>query len=165
MAAAIAIGSAIAGRALGRVGARRLLIASALLTAAALGSPVRINPESTYLGVVLPAFVLAGLGLGIAFVALTTAAVGSAPASDSGIAAALFTTGQQVGGAVGLAVLTSVATTRTINLLAAGVSEAEAVSMGWSLGFVVCVGLVLAGLLITLTMIRPAPLKSHDQQL
>jgi EmrB/QacA subfamily drug resistance transporter len=163
MAAAIAVASAIAGRVLGRVGARRLLIASALLTAAALGSLVRIAPESTYVAVVLPAFVLAGLGLGLAFVALTTAAVGSAPASDSGIAAALFTTGQQVGGAVGLAVLTAVATTRTSNALAAGVPEAEAVTMGWSLSFVVCVGLVLAGLLITLTMIRPAPSQPHDE--
>jgi MFS family permease len=114
---------------------------------------------------VLPAFVLAGLGLGLAFVALTTAAVGSAPASDSGIAAALFTTGQQVGGAVGLAVLTSVATARTSNLFAAGVPEADAVSMGWSLGFVVCAGLVLAGLVITLTMIRPAPPQTRDQPL
>jgi EmrB/QacA subfamily drug resistance transporter len=156
MAAAIAIASAIAGRVLGRIGARRLLIVSALLTAVAFGSLARIAPDSTYLALVLPAFVLAGLGLGLAFVALTAAAVGSAPVSDSGIAAALFTAGQQVGGAVGLAVLTAVATTRTSNLLAAGVPEAESVTTGWSLGFVVCVGLVLAGLLITLTMIRPA---------
>ncbi|MEJ3653153.1 MFS transporter [Actinomycetes bacterium KLBMP 9759] len=153
MAVTIAVASTISSRLLGRVGARPLLVASAVLTAVALASLIRISPDATYVELLLPAFVLAGLGLGIAFVALTTAAVGSAPSNDSGIAAAVFSAGQQIGGAIGLAVLTAVSTARTRGL--AALPEAEAITQGWSLAFVVAAGMMLAGLTITLVMIKP----------
>jgi EmrB/QacA subfamily drug resistance transporter len=155
MAASIAVASTIAGRLLGRVGARPLLVVSAMLTAVALASLIRIAPDATYVEVLLPALILAGLGLGLAFVALTTAAVGSAPDGDSGIAAALFNAGQQIGGALGLAALTAVSTARARSLTAAAVPEAEALTQGWSLAFLVAAGTMLAGLAITLVMIKP----------
>ncbi len=156
MAASIAVASTIAGRVLGRVGARPLLVTSAVLTVVALASLVRITPDATYVGVLLPAFVLAGLGLGLAFVALTTAAVGSAPDRDSGVAAALFNAGQQIGGALGLAVLTAVSTARARSLMPAGLPEAEVITRGWSLAFLVTVGMMLAALVVTLVMINPS---------
>lgn len=155
MTAAIAVASTAAGKLLARTGARSLLVASALLVTAALASLSRIAPDSTYLSTLLPAFVLAGCGLGLAFVALTTAAVGSATPGDSGVAAALFNAGQQVGGAIGLAVLTAVSTARTASLTPedAGPSR-SAITQGWSLGFLVSAGIMSAGLLITLVMIK-----------
>lgn len=96
-----------------------------------------------------------GCGLGLAFVALTTAAVGSAAPRDSGVAAALFNAGQQVGGATGLAVLTAVSTARTATLTPDAVAPGpSAIAQGWSLGFLVSAGIMSAGLLITLVMIK-----------
>lgn len=155
MTAAIAVASTVAGKLLARTGARSLLVAAALLVTVALASLSRIAPDSAYLSTLLPAFVLAGCGLGLAFVALTTTAVGSATPGDSGVAAALFNAGQQVGGAIGLAVLTAVSTARTASLTpdAAGPSR-SAITQGWSLGFLVSAGIMSAGLLITLVMIK-----------
>jgi EmrB/QacA subfamily drug resistance transporter len=154
MTAAIAAASTAAGTLLAHTGTRRLLAASALLVTAALASLTRIAPDSTYVTTLLPAFLLAGCGLGLAFVALTTAAVGAAPTRDSGVAAALFKAGIQVGGAIGLAVLTAVSTARTAGLSPDAAPDATAITQGWSLGFVVSAGSMLVALLITLTMIR-----------
>jgi EmrB/QacA subfamily drug resistance transporter len=158
MAGAIAVASALAGTLLARSGVRVLLVTSVLLIAVALANLTRIRPDSDYLTTLLPSLVLAGCGLGLAFVGLTTAAVGAAPRRDSGVAAALFTTGQQIGGALGLAVLTVVSTTRTRGLTAPGstVPDAEAITRGWSLGFGVSTGIMLAALPIVLAMIGPA---------
>lgn len=159
MTIAIAVASAAAGRLLGRTGPFPLLVTSALLTTVALASLSLITPDSTYLGRLLPAFVLAGLGLGLAFVALTAAAVGSAPAKDSGVAAALFNAGQQIGGAMGLAVLTAVSTAHTRRLVPdGGAVTPEAITQGWSVGFLVAAGIMLGSLLVIVTMIRrPSP--------
>lgn len=151
---AITLGSGIAGNVIGRTGTRPLLVVSTALIALALASLIRISPHSTYLPTLLPAFLLAGLGVGLAFVGLTTAAVGSAPAADSGIAAAVFTTAQQVGGVCGLAVLTSVTAAHTRDRTPSGAdATAEAVTGGWALGFGVAATAMAAALLITLTVI------------
>ncbi|MHA6781843.1 MFS transporter [Pseudonocardia saturnea] len=155
MAVAIAIASAAAGRLIARTGARPLLIVSALLVTLALAGLSRIDPGSRYVTTLLSALLVAGLGLGVAFVALTTLAVGAAPESDSGVAAGLFNTAQQLGGAVGLAVLTAVSTARTRDLTALGHSpSAAAVTEGWSAGFLVAAAMMLLGLLVTVVMIR-----------
>ena len=157
MTLAIAGGSALAGRLLGRTGARALLIASAVLVTMALASLSRIAPDSTYPAILLPGLLLAGLGLGLAFVALTAAAVGSAPTVDSGIAAALFNAAQQVGGALGLAVLTAASTARTRSLAPpTGALTPQAITQGWSLGFLLAAAIMLVGLVIIMTMIRTA---------
>ncbi|MBW0104176.1 MFS transporter [Pseudonocardia sp. KRD291] len=158
MTIAIAVASTVAGRLIGRTGPLPLLVTSALLTTVALASLSFIAPDSTYLGRLLPAFLLAGLGLGLAFVALTSAAVGSAPVQDSSIAAALFNAGQQIGGALGLAVLTAVSTAYTRSLTPGG-DEAtpDSITQGWSAGFLVATGIMLVGLLVIITMIRRSP--------
>lgn len=168
MTAAIAIASAAAGKLLASTGARPLLVVSALLVTIALASLARIAPDSTYPTTLLPALVLAGSGLGLAFVALTTTAVGSAAPGDSGVAAALFNTAQQVGGAIGLAVLTAVSTARTASLTPVALApDPAAITQGWSLGFLVAAGIMLTGLLITFAMIadrRPEQRDRADHQ-
>lgn len=151
---ATVVASTITGAVMRRTGPCPLLILSTALVALALAGLIRIAPDSTYPGTVLPAFVLAGLGLGIAFVALATVAVGSAPDQDSGVAAALFTSAQQVGGAIGLAVLTAVSTARTAALTAPGTAATpEAVTQGWSAGFLTAAGITAAGVVVVLTII------------
>lgn len=158
MTIAIAVASTLAGRLIRRTGPRPLLIISALLTTIALASLSYITPDSTYLGRLLPAFLLAGFGLGLAFVALTSAAVGSAPAQDSGMAAALFNAGQQIGGALGLAVLTTVSTSYARRSTPdGGETTLAAITQGWSIGFLVAAGIMLSGLVVVVTMIRRPP--------
>jgi EmrB/QacA subfamily drug resistance transporter len=154
MTIAIAIASATAGKVLGRTGPRPLLIISAVLVVAGLVNLARLTPDSGYLPDLLPTFLLAGAGLGLAFVALTAAAVGAAPARDSGVAAAVFNSGQQIGGALGLAILTAVTTMRSRTSPDAPASTTEVITQGWSLGFLVSAGLMLLGLLIILMMIK-----------
>ncbi len=164
MTVAIAVASTITGTVMRRTGPRPLLMVSTVLVALALTGLTRIAPDSTYPGTVLPAFLLAGLGLGIAFVALATVAVGSVREPDSGVAAALFTSAQQVGGAVGLAVLTVVSTARTAALTVPGTAPTpDAVTQGWSAGFLTAAGFMAAGLLVVLTMIPMQPPRGQDR--
>ena len=111
----------------------------------------------------LPGFLLTGVGLGLAFVALTTAAVGAAAAKDRGVAAALFNSAQQVGGALGLALMTAISTARTAAATGTAASPTRgAITAGWSLGFGVSSALMAVGLIVIVVMVRPDPTETVD---
>jgi EmrB/QacA subfamily drug resistance transporter len=110
----IGVGAGIGSQLLGRIGPRPLLIVGPLLAASGLLQlGLRLEPGSSYLTVVMPALVCVASGMGLTFVALTSSAVAGVPAEDAGLASALLNAGQQVGGAIGLAVLTAVSTSHT----------------------------------------------------
>jgi MFS family permease len=98
---------------------------------------------------------LLGLGAGLSFPALMTLAMSGATPSDSGLASGLVNTTQQVGGALGLAVLATLATTRTDGLLEQGEPAAAALTDGYTLAFLIGAGLVVAGVAIAATVLRP----------
>ena len=173
----IGVGAAISSQLLGRVGPRPLLLVGPLLAATGLLTlALRLEPDSSYVGVVLPSLALVAVGMGLAFVALTSAAVAGVPQADAGIASALLNAGQQVGGALGLAVLTAVSTSRTQDRLPEGVNglEAlqpspgaagppdpafigqvfEAVNDGWALGFGVAAAFLAGAALIAATLVK-----------
>ncbi|NKY34612.1 MFS transporter [Nocardia speluncae] len=156
MTVAIAIAARLAGGPLASVPGHRLAAAGSLLVAAGVGLLMRIGPDAGYLGTVLPGVVLAGLGLGFAFVPLTAAAVSAANPSDGGIASALFNAGQQLGGAIGLAVLTTASATRTAQLAGSGEPSAAAVTAGWSLGFGIAAVMALAGAAVAAVALEPS---------
>jgi EmrB/QacA subfamily drug resistance transporter len=139
----IGVSAGISAQLLSKIGPRPMLTAGPLV--AALGMltlGLRLEPHSSYVTVVLPSLALVALGMGAAFVALTSSAVAGVPQEDAGIASALLNAGQQVGGALGLAILTAVSTTRTTHLLEGGASASreaatKALVDGWSLGFIV----------------------------
>jgi EmrB/QacA subfamily drug resistance transporter len=137
----IGVAAGIGSQLLGRVGPRPLLIGGPALAALGMLSlGLRLAPDSTYLGVVLPSLVLIALGMGFTFVALTSAAVAGVPQEDAGVASALLNAGQQVGGALGLAILTAVSTARTEAIGRALPGTPQFVSAlvdGWGAGFVV----------------------------
>ncbi len=162
MAAAIAVAAALAGRLIAWTGLRWSLATSAVLVAGAPANLSLISPGSTYAGSLLPALLLAGFGLGLAFVALPAAAVGSAPAQESGIAAALFNAGQQIGGALGLAILTAVSTAHTRGLTPPGGRAApSALAEGWALSFVVASGIMVLTLPVAILMVRKPNTRSE----
>jgi MFS family permease len=104
--------------------------------------------------------ILIGVGLGFSFVPISIAALAGATSGEAGLQSGLINTVQQIGGALGLAILTTVATTRTNDLLRAGVSHAEAAVRGYSLAFWVGVGFSLAGFAATLILLKRDDLRA-----
>ena len=110
---------------------------------------------AAYVTDLLPAMLLLGVGAGLVFPALMTLAMSGATPEDSGLASGLVNTTQQVGGALGLAVLATLSTTRTSSLLAHGASNAGALTDGYHLAFTIAAGLVLVAIAIGLVFLRP----------
>jgi hypothetical protein len=93
-----------------------------------------------------------GVGAGLSFPALMTLAMSGATEQDAGLAAGLVNTTQQVGGALGLAVLTTLSTARTEDLLAGGWPAASALTGGFRLAYLVAAGLVVAAIAVVLSL-------------
>src|SRR3954451_1844214 len=126
-----------AARVAARIGTYKTLLASLALLVAGLLLMLRTPVGGTYLFDVAPAFAVIGLGAGLGFPALTTLAMSAATPEDSGLASGLVNTTVQVGGAVGLAVLATLAGGRTRDLRANGTSAAEALNSGYHLAYAV----------------------------
>jgi EmrB/QacA subfamily drug resistance transporter len=138
-----------------RFGARATLLPGLVLIVAALGLFAQVTPDGSYVVHVLPTMLLLGTGAGIAFPALMTLAMSGAAPSEAGLASGLVNTTVQVGGALGLAVLATLATTRTGHLLAAGESAPAALTEGYRLAFAIAGALVVAALGVALALLRP----------
>jgi MFS family permease len=122
----------------------------------------QISVNGSYVTDFLPGFLLTGIGLGFSFVPVSIAALSGATNREAGLASGLITTSQQIGGAIGLAILTSVSTTRTNNLLSSGVGAPTAHTDGFRLAFLVAAGLAAVALVATLILLRPAPLPQAE---
>jgi MFS family permease len=139
-----------------RFGERRVLLAGLSLIAAGLGLLARAPTDGDYVVDVLPAMLLLGFGFGAAMPALTALAMSGVAPGDSGLASGLVNTTQQVGGALGLAVLATLATSRTESLLAEGQDTASALTSGYHLAFAVGAGFVVAGITLAMILLRSA---------
>ena len=138
-----------------RFGARRLLFPGLGLVAAGLVLFTRAPVNANYVTDVLPVLVLMGTGIGVCFPALMTIAMSGATRSDAGLASGLVNTTAQVGGALGLAVLATLSTSRTNDLEAAGHSTASALTSGYHLAFWIAAGLVIAAIGVAALVIEP----------
>jgi len=137
-----------------RVGVKPILAIGMGLLGGGLAYFTQVSPNGSYLGDLLPGFLLIGVGLGFAFVPVSIAALAGVTGKDAGLASGLINTSQQIGGAIGLAVLSTVATTRTENLLADGKDQATALTSGFQIAFWVGVGLAAVSLIATLVALR-----------
>src|SRR5829696_3701125 len=138
-----------------RFGARTLLFPGLALVAAGLALFTRAPVDGNYVVYVLPVLVLLGTGVGICFPALMTLAMSGATRADAGLASGLVNTSAQVGGALGLAVLATLSTSRSDSLEAAGHSTASALTSGYHLAFWVAAGLVVAAIAVAALVIQP----------
>ncbi|MGW4461688.1 MFS transporter [Micromonospora sp. NPDC004704] len=136
-----------------RFGERNVLVAGILLLIGMLGWLSRIPVHADYVTDLLPVMPLAS-GFGLALPALTALGMSGAGDDNAGLASGLFNTTQQLGMALGVAVLSTLAATRTDGLLGGGASEAVALTGGYRLAFTVGAGLLVAALLVTLTALR-----------
>jgi EmrB/QacA subfamily drug resistance transporter len=138
-----------------RFGPRATLLASLAAIGPGLLLFARTPVDGAYATDILPAMVLIGLGAGLGFPSLMGLAMSGATPSDSGLASGLVNTSVQVGGAIGLAVLATLATGRTEDLLAGGEAAAPALNAGFHLAYLVGAGLVGVAALVALIVLRP----------
>jgi EmrB/QacA subfamily drug resistance transporter len=150
----IIIAAAVSQALVTRFGAKLILAIGMALLTAGLVWFTRISTDGTYVTDLVPGFILAGIGLGFAFVPVSIAALQGVKPHEAGIASGLINTSQQIGGALGLAILSTIATTHTESLLddAAGDPSQvpSALTEGFQYAFAVGAGMALIGLIATL---------------
>lgn len=154
--AAAVIGSVslgVSARLSARFGDRNVLLLGIGLLIGMLGLLTRIPVHADYGVDLLPVMLLAA-GFGLALPALTTLGMSGAGEEDAGLASGLFNTTQQIGMAMGVAVLSTLAASRTDTLLAEGRSRAEALTGGYHLAFAVGTGLLATAFLVAYTVLR-----------
>jgi hypothetical protein len=131
-----------------------VLLAGLAALVVALGLLTRLPPDADYAAHLLPTMLLIGGG-GLVLSTLAVLGMSGAGPEDAGTASGLFNTGQQVGGALGVAVLTTLADGRTGTLLAAGHSTPDALTGGFRLAFAVAAGLLAVALVLAAVVLRP----------
>lgn len=144
-----------------RFGARTTLLAGLALVAAGLALLIGVPVHGDYAVHLLPAMLLFGVGGGLTLPALAMLGMSDATPADAGIVSGLFNTTQQVGAAVGVALLSTLAAARTAHLTAAAgrpgaLASAAALTAGYRLAFAVGAGLAAGALIVAAVVLRPA---------
>jgi EmrB/QacA subfamily drug resistance transporter len=138
-----------------RFGARTTLLPGMVLIVIGLGLFALAPVDGSYVRNVLPVMILLGLGIGAAFPALMNLAMSGATSEDAGLASGLVNTTAQVGGALGLAVLATLSSTRSDNLIDGGETTASALTSGYHLAFLIGAALVVAAIAVAATVLQP----------
>jgi EmrB/QacA subfamily drug resistance transporter len=156
----VAVSAGIASNLFARVGTRPIIVTGALIAAGAVFWLSRIPVHGSYLANLLPGLMIMSFGLGFVFVGVQTAANAGVPSDQAGLAAALVNTSTWIGGALGLAIFSVIATTRTTHLLAADTPLSHALTSGFQRALVACsiflIGAALIALRATNTRGEPA---------
>jgi EmrB/QacA subfamily drug resistance transporter len=150
LAFAIIFSAGFASQLVTKVGPKPVLVSGLVLTTIGLVLFTRISPDGSYLGDVLVPSVIVAVGLGLSFVSLTIVAVSGVVHDEAGLASGLLNTAQQVGGALGLAVLSSVATSQIAD---AGGQGPAALTDGFQSAFAVGAGFAALGVLLALLVV------------
>ncbi len=140
-----------------RYGTRRVLLTGLAALAIGLVLLSRAPVDGNYWQHVMPTLVIQGFGMGLAVPAVIMRAMSGAAPEDAGLASGLNSTAQQSGAAVGLAVLATVATSRSNSLLDKGAENISALRDGYSLAFLFSAGFVALGFLATYFILKDAP--------
>ena len=147
-----------------RLGFKPVLFSGMALIAAGLMWFSRVSAGGSFAADVLGPSLLAAFGLGLSFVSVTIAAVTGTRPQEAGLASGLVNTAQQVGGALGLAILSTLANSRTDHLLGTGShSPAEALTAGFSRAFLTGAGFAVAGAALTLALISSRDSRAHAE--
>jgi EmrB/QacA subfamily drug resistance transporter len=147
-----------------RYGAVPVLLPGLALIVIGLIAFARAPVDGSYVSDLLPVMIPLGLGAGLFFPALTTLAVSGVSQDEAGLASGLINTSLQVGGSIGLAVLATLAATRSDELHANGDSTAAALTGGYHYAFVVAAGLVVAAIVVALTVLRGGRVRPAEQE-
>ena len=154
----------ITTRLMTRFGAKRVLVPGMASATVGLLLLTRVGPGTSYITLVAPAFALIGLGAGTSFMPLLSIAMSDVPEVDAGLGSGIVNVSMQMGGAIGLAVLGTVATDRTKALKAAGHSTASALSGGFRLSFVIAGILIGIGTVLAVILLKDVPQGQLDSE-
>jgi EmrB/QacA subfamily drug resistance transporter len=146
-----------------RFGARPVMAVGLALNTGALIWYAQIPVNGSYTHDLLGGYVMFGFGLAFAFIPVSIAALAGVGPSEAGLASGLLNTAQQVGGAIGVAVASSVAISRATHLLHSGSSQAAALTSGYSLAFWVMAGISAAGVVAALVLVRDNELEQVEE--
>jgi EmrB/QacA subfamily drug resistance transporter len=154
LAVTIIISAGVASQLTTRVGFKPTLIAGLLFVAAGLFWFSQVSVGGSYVSDVLFPSLLAAIGLGLSFVSVTIGAVAGTEPSQAGLASGLINTAQQVGGALGLAILAAVANARTTHVMAGGVQDrVTGLTEGFQTAFLAGAGFAVIGAILAATII------------
>jgi EmrB/QacA subfamily drug resistance transporter len=151
---AIIVISGVAQGVVTRIGIRPILPVGLLMSAAALVLYARLPVDGHYFWDLFPAFLLSGVGLAFTFVPMVIGGLTGVRQSDAGVASGLFNTSQQIGGAIGVAVASTIFVSGAKSLLKTGHTPAEAFTSGYQDAFWALIGLALLGALLAFVLLR-----------
>jgi MFS family permease len=146
--------SALAAQLVTRVGVKPVLVAGMIALSAGLLYFTQVSVGGSYLGDLLPGFLLIAVGLGFSFVPISIAALAGVQPSEAGLASGLINTSQQIGGALGIAALSAIATSTTDNRIASGSAASSALTDGFQSAFIGAAAIALVGVLVALFAVR-----------
>jgi EmrB/QacA subfamily drug resistance transporter len=147
----VIMAAGISSQLFGRIGTKPFIVAGSLIGAGGLYWLSRVPVDGSYVSDILPGFLVVAFGLGAVFTGVTTAANAGVGEDKAGLAAGLLNTGQQLGSALGLAILSALATARTTSLLHTGHDTvAQAATHGYQRALMVGAGFVLAGAVVAM---------------
>jgi EmrB/QacA subfamily drug resistance transporter len=162
LAVAIILSAGVASQLVTRVGFKPTMIAGLLFVAAGLAWFSQVRAGGSFAADVLGPSLLAAVGLGLSFVTTTIAAVTGTEPHEAGLASGLINTAQQVGGALGLAILATIANSRTKGLLGGGSHDlTRALTKGFDRAFMVGAGFALLGALLAALLISSRDSREH----
>jgi EmrB/QacA subfamily drug resistance transporter len=167
LAGGIIVSAGVASGLVTRFGFKPVLVTGMVLTAIGLVWFSQVDVGGSYLGDILFPSLIAAVGLGFAFVPMTIAAVAGVEPHEAGLASGLINTSQQVGGALGLAILASIANSRTDSLMteAGGAASAlpSALTEGFQIAFIVGAGFAVLGAILAATLISSRTSREHAE--
>jgi EmrB/QacA subfamily drug resistance transporter len=157
--------SAIAAQLVTRVGVKPIMVIGMAATTGGLVYFTQVSVDGSYLADLLPGFLLVALGIGFAFVPISIGALAGIKSAEAGLASGLINTSQQIGGALGIAALSTIATSRTENALAGGATHASALVTGFHGAFWAGVIVGALGIVATLTLVRRDELQQPVEEI
>jgi Na+/melibiose symporter-like transporter len=142
-----------------RVGVKSVMIAGFVAMTGGLIWYTQIPVHASYWSDLLPGYLLVGFALPFTFIPVSIAALAGVEAHEAGLASGLFNTAQQIGGAIGVAVTSSVSLSHFNHLIKTGERFPQAFTAGSQWAFWVTVGLSVAALIATVVLIRPEQIR------
>ena len=152
----------VAAAAVTRIGVKSALVFGMSLMTLGLVYFTQVSVNGSYWADLFPGFLIIGLGLPFAFVPVTIAAVAGTKREEAGLASGLINTSQQIGGAVGIAILSTIAVSTTTDDLASGVAQPAALTDGFQAAFWAGAAIAFAGVLVSLVFIRGRDLQYQE---
>ena len=156
--------SAVAAQLVTRLGVKPVLVLGMALLTAGLVYFTQVSVGGSYVGDLLPGFLLIGVGIGFAFVPISIAALAGVEAAEAGLASGLINTSQQIGGALGIAALSAIATTTTENGVASGTAVPVALTNGFENAFIWGGIIAAVGILVGLVLVRQSDLEAPVEE-